>query len=74
MKEENSTIYPALCPVPIMNKKRFSELTGFDEGVVEGWLDRKHLPSVVVGKHRAINLVLITRNCLEQLPLDNDDN
>ena len=60
--------------VPIMNKKRFAELTGYSEGVVEGWLDRGQIPSVLVGKHRAVNLALITSNCLAQLPLDNYDN
>lgn len=72
MKEETA-LYPAFCPVPVMNKKRFAELTGFSEGVVEGWLDRGQLPTVLIGKHRAINLVLITRNCLAQLPLDSDN-
>jgi hypothetical protein len=72
MKEE-CDLYPPVCPVPFMNKKRFAELTGFSEGVVEGWLDRNQIPSVMVGKHKAINLVLITRNCFAQLPFDNND-
>lgn len=68
-------MYPNLSSVPVMNKKRFAELTGFSEGVVEGWIDRGQIPTVLIGKHRAINLVLITSNCLAQLPLDsNDDN
>jgi hypothetical protein len=74
MKEENSLCSTMLCSVPVMSKKRFSELTGFGEGVIEGWVDRGQIPSVKIGKHNAINLVLITSNCLSQLPLDNDDN
>lgn len=73
MKGENA-LYPVACSVPVMNKKRFAELTGFSEGIVEGWIDRGQIPTVLIGKHRAVNLVLITRNCLAQLPLDSDDN
>lgn len=74
MKEENSVSPLMFCQIPIMSKSRFSELTGFSEGVIKGWVDRGYLPSVKVGKLTAINLVLITSNCLSQLPLDNDDN
>ena len=72
MKGE-SALYPTVCSVPVMHKKRFAELSGFSEGIVEGWLDRGQLPTVLIGKHRAVNLVLITRNCLSQLPLDDDN-
>ena len=72
MKEEND-LQPVVALVPIMNKKRFAELTGFSEGVIEGWLDRGQIPSVLIGKHRAINLCLITRNCLAHLPLDTEE-
>jgi hypothetical protein len=74
MTEENKPLYPSLCPVPLMKKERFSELSGFDTGVIEGWLDKGLIPSVKVGKHRAINVVLITSNLLAGLPLDSDDN
>jgi hypothetical protein len=74
MKEENLTNFAFLCPVPFMSRERFCELTGFADGVVRGWVERGQIPTVLVGKHRAINLVLITRNCLEHLPISNDDN
>ena len=70
--EEENTLYPHFCSVPIMNKKRFAELTGFSEGIVEGWLDRSKIPTMKVGKHKAVNVALITQQCLRNLPLDDD--
>lgn len=45
---------------PMCTKERFSELTGLGVEVVRGMLERGHLPSVKVGKHRLINMVLLT--------------
>lgn len=54
--------------VPVMNKERFSDLTGVPIGVIEGWVNRGYIPTIVIGKHRLINLVQLTQDCIEQLP------
>lgn len=54
--------------VPLMSKERFAELSGVPFGVVDGWCNRGYIPTVVVGKHRMVNLVQLHQNCLEQLP------
>lgn len=51
--------------VPLMHWQRFAELVGLESGVVKGLADRGHLPSLVLGRHRFINLALLTRRCLE---------
>jgi len=57
-----------LIQVPFMSQLRFSQLTGYPVGVVEGWVNRGYVPTILVGKHRAINLVALTQECLDQLP------
>lgn len=52
-------------PVPVMSRERFAELTGLSIGVIDGWSDRGHLPTLVIGKHRLVNLVLLHKQCLE---------
>ena len=53
---------------PVMSQERFAELTGFPFGVVQGWVARGYVPSLLLGKHRVINLVQLNQDCLEQLP------
>lgn len=56
------------CQVPVMSKERFADLSGVSFGVVDGWCNRGYLPTVVIGKHKMINLVQLTQSCIEQLP------
>ncbi|BBL72791.1 hypothetical protein [Methylogaea oryzae] len=51
--------------VPIMSRERFAELTGLSIGVIDGWTERNYLPTVLIGKHRLVNLVLLHKQCLE---------
>lgn len=53
---------------PVMSKERFAELSGVPFGVVDGWCNRGYLPTMVIGKHRVINIVQLHQICLEQLP------
>jgi len=50
---------------PVMHKERFAEWVGVSVGVVEGWADRGYVPTVVIGKHKLINLVLLNEQCLK---------
>jgi len=53
---------------PVMSKDRFAELSGIPFGVIEGWIMRGYLPTLLIGKHRVINMVQLQQTCLEQLP------
>lgn len=65
---EQNTEAQSATPVPVMSKERFAELVGVTFGVVDGWCNRGYVPTVVIGKHRLINLVQLTQSCIEQLP------
>ncbi|WNB76781.1 hypothetical protein [Methylomonas koyamae] len=56
--------------IPFMAQTKFADMTGFSLGVIEGWVVRGYVPSMVVGKHRVINLVALFQQCidLDQLP------
>jgi excisionase family DNA binding protein len=51
---------------PLVTKARFSELSGLTEETLRGMIERGHLPTLKVGKHRLINLALLTKERLEQ--------
>ncbi|HEX7030366.1 MAG TPA: hypothetical protein VF254_07200 [Gammaproteobacteria bacterium] len=57
----------ALFPsIPVMTKERFAELVGVEVGVVRGMLDRRHLPSVKIGRHRFVNVAALAARCLAE--------
>lgn len=51
---------------PVMTKERFAELTGLEEGVIRGMIDKGHLPSVKIGKHRLVNVALLNTELLTE--------
>ncbi len=53
--------------VPVMDRVRFSELTGIEIGVINGWINNGYLPSLKMGKHRLINMALLSKDCMEQV-------
>lgn len=55
---------PALqVPVPVITRERFAQLTGLEEGVIRGMIDKGYLPTVKIGRYRLINLTQLTREC-----------
>lgn len=50
--------------VPVMDRERFAVLVGIDLGVVNGWIDRGYVPTVKIGRHRLINLAVLTVEAL----------
>lgn len=48
---------------PVVTKERFAELSGLDVGVVRGMIDRGHLPTVKIGRHRLVNLAILHLRC-----------
>ncbi|WP_308365134.1 MULTISPECIES: hypothetical protein [unclassified Microbulbifer] len=51
---------------PYMTRERFSQVTGLPEGIVRGMIEKGHLPSTKIGKHRLVNTALLTKEALEQ--------
>lgn len=47
--------------VPLLSLDRFSTLTGFDKGVVDGWVHRGYLPTCKVGRRTAVNMVKLNK-------------
>ena len=64
METEQKAAFPAT--TPIVTKARFSEMSGLTEETLRGMIERGHLPTLKVGKHRMINVALLTKECLEQ--------
>lgn len=48
---------------PVVTKERFACLSGLTEGVIQGMIEKGHLPSVKIGRHRLINLVGLAAAC-----------
>ena len=45
--------------VPEVSAAKYAELTGFSEGTVRGWIEKGHLPVIIRGKHRLVNLAAV---------------
>lgn len=41
---------------PVMTKEKFAELSGLAEGVIQGMIEKGHLPSIKIGRHRLVNV------------------
>jgi excisionase family DNA binding protein len=50
---------------PVVTKRLFSQLTGLTEETIRGMIERGHLPTVKIGKHRMVNVALLTKDALE---------
>jgi len=64
MESDQKMNIPASAPV--VTKARFSEMSGLTEETLRGMIERGHLPTLKVGKHRMINVALLTKECLDQ--------
>ena len=54
--------------LPLISRERFADLTGFPEGVVQGWIAKGYIPTYSVGKYTLINLALLNRMALAKAP------
>lgn len=53
------------CP-PVMPRDQFADWIRVEPGIVLGWMNRGYIPTVMVGKHRLVNVVQYVRNLLDQ--------
>ncbi len=52
---------------PLVTRERFSEMSGLGEETIRGMVEKGHLPTMKVGKHRMINLALLNESCLKEV-------
>lgn len=52
--------------VPVMTIERFAQMSGLEEGVIQGHIRRGYLPTIKLGRYRVINLSLLQMKCLEE--------
>lgn len=50
--------------IPIMTQEQFAQGAGLSHGVVRGWIDKGYLPTLLIGKHRMVNVAMVFRNAL----------
>ena len=65
--QELSPPYLQFFSIPVMGQKKFADLAGVTEGVLEGWINRGYIPTIKIGKHTLINLVGLTQACIERI-------
>ena len=51
---------------PIVTKEWFSSVSGLRIDQVRGMMANGYLPTLKIGKHRMINMALLTRECLQE--------
>ncbi len=50
--------------VPFMSKGRFKELVGAVGGkdrVLDGWIDKRYIPTLQIGRHKVIDMIELRR-------------
>jgi len=65
MIEEVKTPTPTLL-VPVMTREQFAFHSGLGEEVVRGMLEKGHLPSIKIGRHRLVNLIRLSTEALTE--------
>ncbi len=64
---EQQPITPAPAPVPpLMAWREFADWIRMPQNVVQGWIESGYLPSVRIGKHRLVNIALLSKNLMEE--------
>lgn len=64
--DDQHTSNQALPILPVMSRKRFAELIGVTEDTVGGWINRRYLPVIKIGKYSLVNVALLYQRALQQ--------
>ena len=48
---------------PVMTREKFAELSGLAEGVIQGMIEKGHLPSIKIGRYRLVNVARLAEDC-----------
>ncbi|MBW3567888.1 MAG: hypothetical protein KY410_08035 [Proteobacteria bacterium] len=49
---------------PVMTKEKFAQHSGLAEGVIQGMIEKGHLPSIKIGRYRLVNLARLAEDCV----------
>jgi len=52
--------------LPVCSFQKLAEICEVSEGTVRGWAQKKHVPTVKIGKYTMINLEKFKRDLLQQ--------
>ncbi|WP_434113340.1 hypothetical protein [Methylocaldum sp. GT1TLB] len=53
------SVPPRQIAIAYITRQRYAELSGVPIGIVDAWVDRGHIPSELIGKHRLVNVALL---------------
>ena len=56
----------ALVSAPVVTIEKYVEITGQEDGVVRGHIEKGYLPTIKIGKRRLVNLVALSVECLQK--------
>jgi hypothetical protein len=60
--------FPPAFAIPIMTQERFAQGVGLSPGVIRGWIEKQHLPTILIGKYRLVNVAKVSFDALSKLP------
>lgn len=52
---------------PLMDRRQFARAVGVSEQTVEGWIARRELPMVKIGRRNLVNIAAIHQRCVADL-------
>lgn len=62
---DEATGFKPINPGPFVTQQLFSELSGLSEETIRGMVQRGYLPTTKIGKHRLVNVALLSKEALE---------
>ena len=65
--EQQAPITPVPAPVPVlMAWREFADWIRMDQSIVRGWIENGYLPTERIGKHRLVNVALLSKQLMEK--------
>lgn len=64
--EQQQPVTPVPAPTPVlMQWREFADWIRMEQSVVKGWVENGYLPTTRIGKHRLVNVALLSKQLLE---------
>lgn len=68
--EQQALIAPVAIPTPpLMPWRAFADWIQMEQSIVRGWVENGYLPTERIGKHRLVNVALLSKQLLEKEPI-----
>lgn len=65
--DQQALITPVATPVPpLMPWRAFADWIQMEQSIVKGWVENGYLPTERIGKHRLVNVALLSKNLLDK--------